>query len=77
MVIKVEYIASTGFHENLTFSPCGGLNENAPHRFLHLNVWSLVAGTALGKISQCGLVGGCVSLGVGPDVSKVHASPSL
>jgi hypothetical protein len=24
---------------------CGGLNENGPQRFIHLNTWSLVGGS--------------------------------
>jgi hypothetical protein len=56
--------------------PCGGLNENGPHRFVSLNAWSLVGGTVLGRTGWCGLVGESVSLGMGFEVSKVHTRPS-
>lgn len=45
------------------FSPCTGLNENAPHRIIHLKVWFLAGGTILGKSRRRGLAGGGVSLG--------------
>lgn len=54
----------------------GVLNEKGPHRLAYLNVWFLV-GELCGKGQRCGLVGGCVSLGVGFEVSKAYTRPSL
>lgn len=46
------------------------------HRFIYLMFGSKLV-EALGRFRKCGLVGGDMSLGVGFEVSKVHARPSL
>lgn len=53
-----------------------GLNESGPHRLLCLNAKSFVL-EQLRKIRRCGFVGGGVSLGMGIEVSKYQAQPSL
>lgn len=42
---------------------CGSLKRNGPHRLTHLNAWSLVGRTVLGRI-RCDLSGRGVLLGL-------------
>lgn len=59
---------------------CDGGNRYAPHRLMCLNTWPMGNGT----IRRNGLVGvdvlcwrKCVTMGVGFEVSKAQATPSV
>lgn len=55
---------------------CGGLNENGPlGSYIFLLIPQLV--NCLERIKMCGLVGEGASLGMGFEVSKVHARSRL
>ena len=54
---------------------CDSLNDDAPHRLIGLNTWSIVGRTVWGRIRGhdlrgCGLIRSGTSLGAGFEVSK-------
>lgn len=55
---------------------CGGMDDNDSHRFIHVNTFVPRWWNGLAKIKRYDIVGKCVSLGLGLDVSKAHAIPS-
>jgi hypothetical protein len=57
-------------------SPCDSLNENGPYSLVGLNVQSPVSGRFGEGGGGMGKVGGGVSVRVGYEVSKAHASPN-